>query len=140
VAKKCPLISHLASPQITTFETAASEYASSQDVQKSKAADKNGEFDSDDSDSDGQRFGKSVKKGKGKKGAGKKSAGHALFGVKWLRIVVGECGSRIVGAGTSDSTRYFTTADEAQNIKNRQTKKTKACVALQAKYRWCLTG
>lgn len=31
-------------------------------------------------------------------------------------------------------------SDEAQNIKNRNTKAAKAAVALQAKYRWCLTG
>lgn len=32
------------------------------------------------------------------------------------------------------------TTDEAQNIKNRNTKAAKAAVALEAKYRWCLTG
>ncbi|KAK8866127.1 hypothetical protein IAR55_001278 [Kwoniella newhampshirensis] len=52
---------------------------------------------------------------KGKKG---KQSASALFDVKWLRIVV----------------------DEAQNIKNRNTKAAKAAVALKAKYRWCLTG
>ncbi|WVQ61960.1 uncharacterized protein L199_000093 [Kwoniella botswanensis] len=58
----------------------------------------------------------------GRKGAGKgkktKKAGCPLFEVKWLRVVV----------------------DEAQNIKNRNTKAAKAAVALKAKYRWCLTG
>ncbi|WVQ77121.1 hypothetical protein IAR50_006804 [Cryptococcus sp. DSM 104548] len=53
-----------------------------------------------------------------KKAAKKKAVMSALFHVKWLRIVV----------------------DEAQNIKNRNTKQAKAAVALRAKYRWCLTG
>ncbi|ODO05828.1 hypothetical protein I350_04889 [Cryptococcus amylolentus CBS 6273] len=53
-----------------------------------------------------------------KKAVKKKATMSALFQVKWLRIVV----------------------DEAQNIKNRNTKQAKAAVALRAKYRWCLTG
>ncbi|KAJ9112340.1 hypothetical protein QFC19_000760 [Naganishia cerealis] len=68
-------------------------------------------------DSDGDRFGKTAKKTT-KKGAKKVGGASALFGVKWLRIVI----------------------DEAQNIKNRNTKAAKAAVALEAKYRWCLTG
>ncbi|GFZ45489.1 Hydrolase acting on acid anhydrides to facilitate cellular and subcellular movement [Saitozyma sp. JCM 24511] len=47
-----------------------------------------------------------------------KAAGRALFDVKWLRVVL----------------------DEAQHIKNRNTKAAKAAVGLVAKYRWCLTG
>ncbi|WWC86455.1 uncharacterized protein L201_001332 [Kwoniella dendrophila CBS 6074] len=70
-------------------------------------------LDNDDSDSDVET---------GRKGAGKgkktKQAGSPLFDVKWLRIVV----------------------DEAQNIKNKNTRSAKAAVALNAKYRWCLTG
>ena len=31
-------------------------------------------------------------------------------------------------------------ADEAHNIKNHKTKGARACCALQAKFRWCLTG
>ncbi|WWC58824.1 uncharacterized protein I303_101368 [Kwoniella dejecticola CBS 10117] len=58
----------------------------------------------------------------GRKGAGKakkaKKAACPLFDVKWLRVVV----------------------DEAQNIKNKNTRAAKAAVALKAKYRWCLTG
>ncbi|RXK39749.1 hypothetical protein M231_02942 [Tremella mesenterica] len=47
-----------------------------------------------------------------------KSATSPLFETKWLRVVI----------------------DEAQNIKNHNTNAAKAAVALQAKYRWCLTG
>ncbi|ORY23357.1 SNF2 family N-terminal domain-domain-containing protein [Naematelia encephala] len=67
-----------------------------------------------DSDSgSGEDFGRrTLKKGKGKKSA------SALFDVKWLRVVI----------------------DEAQNIKNRNTKAAKASVGLRAKFRWCLTG
>ncbi|OCF42130.1 hypothetical protein I317_04101 [Kwoniella heveanensis CBS 569] len=58
----------------------------------------------------------------GRKGVGakkkKKQAACPLFEVKWLRVVI----------------------DEAQNIKNRNTRAAKAAVALKAKYRWCLTG
>ncbi|WRT64369.1 uncharacterized protein IL334_001301 [Kwoniella shivajii] len=58
----------------------------------------------------------------GRKGAGKgkkaKKPTCPLFEVKWLRVVV----------------------DEAQNIKNKNTRAAKAAVALKAKYRWCLTG
>jgi SNF2 family DNA or RNA helicase len=61
-------------------------------------------------DSDSEFARKTLKKGK--------KSPQALFEVKWLRIVV----------------------DEAQNIKNRNTKAAKAAVALRAKYRWCLTG
>ena len=42
----------------------------------------------------------------------------ACFGVHWYRIVL----------------------DEAHSIKNRNAKATKACKALRAHYRWCLTG
>lgn len=42
----------------------------------------------------------------------------ALFGVNWYRIVL----------------------DEAHSIKNRNAKSTKAACALEAEYRWCLTG
>ncbi|WVR06061.1 hypothetical protein IAU60_003089 [Kwoniella sp. DSM 27419] len=68
--------------------------------------------DGDDSDSDIETGRKGAKAKKTKKAA------CPLFDVKWLRIVV----------------------DEAQNIKNRNTKAAKAAVGLKAKYRWCLTG
>ncbi|KAJ2906513.1 snf2 family helicase [Zalerion maritima] len=40
------------------------------------------------------------------------------FGVHWWRVIL----------------------DEAHSIKNRNAKSTKACYALRAEYRWCLTG
>ncbi|WVO16853.1 hypothetical protein L204_104539 [Cryptococcus depauperatus] len=54
----------------------------------------------------------------GRRTTRKKISMDALFQTKWLRVVV----------------------DEAQNIKNKNTKAAKAAVALRAKYRWCLTG
>nr|WVH01933.1 SNF2 family N-terminal domain [Naematelia aurantialba] len=96
---------------ITTFQTVASEFGAHEASNPQQAHSKQAESDSD-SDSE-QDFGrKTLKKGKAKQSA------KALFDVKWLRVVV----------------------DEAQNIKNRNTKAAKAAVGLQAKYRWCLTG
>lgn len=46
------------------------------------------------------------------------STRRALFEVRWHRVIL----------------------DEAQNIKNRASKTAKACIALEGKYRWCLTG
>ncbi|TFK51301.1 hypothetical protein OE88DRAFT_1659198 [Heliocybe sulcata] len=42
----------------------------------------------------------------------------ALFGVRWLRIIL----------------------DEAHEIRNRATQTAKACWELQSKFRWCMTG
>jgi SNF2 family DNA or RNA helicase len=99
---------------ITTFQTLASEFKTYEEGNKVNVSD-------DDSDSDS--VAKKITKKKGKK------ASHALFDVKWLRVVIGE--SRLL---------LPLTVDEAQNIKNRKTNAAKAATALRAKYRWCLTG
>lgn len=73
---------------------------------------------------------------KGKKKAMPK---NALFGIRWWRVVLGEwrwIGGRCDGYVEPN----IATADEAHNIKNHKTKGARACCALQAKFRWCLTG
>lgn len=51
-------------------------------------------------------------------GGDKKKGGSGLFSVYWYRIIL----------------------DEAHTIKNRNAKATQAACALDAEYRWCLTG
>ncbi|KAL7419356.1 hypothetical protein Q5752_006194 [Cryptotrichosporon argae] len=100
---------------ITTFTVLSTEFGSlvknnpaSAAAQKMRKKKKKASLsESDDSDSD-----------VGARVVRKKKAPHALFDVKWLRIVV----------------------DEAQNIKNHNTLVAKGAVELVAKYRWCLTG
>ena len=102
---------------ITTFQTLASEHKTHAESSKPP---------SDDSDSDSDSFGKkTLRKKKGK------ASPAALFGVKWLRVVIGESMLSCVA---------MLITDEAQNIKNKGTQAAKAAVALEAKYRWCLTG
>ncbi|KAI8972436.1 SNF2 family N-terminal domain-containing protein [Trametes punicea] len=102
---------------VTSYSVVTSEYgvynrSMGKDESKNKGKGKKGnESDSDDSDSDSIR-----KRIKAAPKSGK--AKDALFRVKWWRVVL----------------------DEAHNIKNKNTKSAIACCALDAKYRWCLTG
>ncbi|KAH9937842.1 SNF2 family N-terminal domain-containing protein [Epithele typhae] len=104
---------------VTSYSVVTSEfgaYAPAKDESKGKKKKGKGDFDSgddDDSDSDDAAFRKKTKAAS-KRGAKK----DALFRVKWLRVVL----------------------DEAHNIKNRSTKAATSCCALEAKFRWCLTG
>lgn len=88
-----------------------------------------------DSESDGERFGKSLKKAKPKT--------SPLFQIKWLRVVCGELkqpGVDLCDINRLLKSRFLGSTDEAQQIKNRNTKAAKAAVALDARLRWCLTG
>ncbi|KAI0364994.1 hypothetical protein BV20DRAFT_955118 [Pilatotrama ljubarskyi] len=98
---------------VTSYSVVTSEYgAYNQGKDESKPKSKKGKnSDSDDSDSD--TIGKRMKAAP-RRGKVK----DALFRVKWWRVVL----------------------DEAHNIKNRNTKSAIACCALDAKFRWCLTG
>ncbi|KAF9260752.1 hypothetical protein L218DRAFT_906857 [Marasmius fiardii PR-910] len=108
---------------ITTYDTLKSEYgsflppikdASKSSKEKSKKSQKG---DSESESSEGEHFGKTLKKNTPKSGA-KTKVKDALFRVKWFRVVL----------------------DEAHNIKNRNTNGAKACCELEAKFRWALTG
>ncbi|KIK68310.1 hypothetical protein GYMLUDRAFT_68180 [Collybiopsis luxurians FD-317 M1] len=101
---------------ITTYDTLKSEYNtfSPEDPEKGKGKSKKPTANGDDSSSEGEDFGYKrkapVKKAKAKK--------DALFHIQWFRVIL----------------------DEAHNIKNRTTAAAKACCALEAKFRWALTG
>ncbi|KAA1474425.1 hypothetical protein DENSPDRAFT_882790 [Dentipellis sp. KUC8613] len=106
---------------VTSYNTVSSEYAAytpdAKDESKPKKSQKKKSVDSD-SESDelsSETFGRTLK---AKKSAPKGKQKNALFKVKWWRIVL----------------------DEAHNIRNRNTKASQACCALEGKYRWCLTG
>ncbi|KAI0768279.1 SNF2 family N-terminal domain-containing protein [Trametes elegans] len=100
---------------VTSYSVVTSEYGvfmQGKDESKRKGkGKKKGDSDSDDSDSDSI-----MKRLKAAPRKGKTK--DALFRVKWWRVVL----------------------DEAHNIKNRNTKAAISCCALDAKYRWCLTG
>ncbi|KAH8101775.1 SNF2 family N-terminal domain-containing protein [Cristinia sonorae] len=97
---------------VTSYSIVTSEHGAFAPNAKdeSKSKKKQTTLDDSDDDSDDSVIGKTLKKTTKKK--------DALFRVKWWRIVL----------------------DEAHNIKNRTTKAAIACCALEAKYRWCLTG
>ncbi|EIN06926.1 hypothetical protein PUNSTDRAFT_90645 [Punctularia strigosozonata HHB-11173 SS5] len=109
---------------VTTYQVLASEYASHGTGAKDESAKsgkaKKQSVSSDDSSSadsdDSSAFGRSLAKKKAKPKA--KAVKAALFDVKWFRVVL----------------------DEGHTIKNRNTKAAQACCALEAKFRWVLTG
>ncbi|THH29503.1 hypothetical protein EUX98_g4700 [Antrodiella citrinella] len=99
---------------VTSYSIVSSEHATYEPPIKDeskKSKKKQSTLDDSDDDSDDSTVGRTLKK----KALKKKDA---LFRVKWWRIVL----------------------DEAHNIKNRSTKAAVGCCALDAKYRWCLTG
>ncbi|KDQ12526.1 hypothetical protein BOTBODRAFT_112769 [Botryobasidium botryosum FD-172 SS1] len=112
---------------VTSYSIIASEhaaYASSSgepEPAKSKSKKKQAEEKDGDSDvSDDSLFGRTLSKKKvpAKPARKKKEPMCALFKNSYWRIVL----------------------DEAQNVKNHNTKCAQGCFALQGKYRWCLTG
>ncbi|KAJ8475179.1 hypothetical protein ONZ51_g6714 [Trametes cubensis] len=101
---------------VTSYSVVTSEYgaylkSTGKDESKPKGKKKGKDSDSEDSDSDSVTRRLKAAPKRGK-------AKDALFNVKWWRVVL----------------------DEAHNIKNRNTKAAIACCALEAKFRWCLTG
>ncbi|THH19390.1 hypothetical protein EW146_g1739 [Bondarzewia mesenterica] len=105
---------------ITSYAIVASEYGAysphaKDEGAKNKTKKKASSPNSDNDESDSERFGRTLAAKKKPIGSKKKDA---LFHVNWWRIVL----------------------DEAHNIKNRNTLNAKACFALEGKYRWCLTG
>ncbi|CDO71519.1 hypothetical protein BN946_scf184910.g18 [Trametes cinnabarina] len=103
---------------VTSYSVVTSEYgvylkSTGKDEGKGKGKGKKRNESDSDSDSDSVSIAKRIRAAP-KKG----NAKDAIFRVKWWRVVL----------------------DEAHNIKNRNTKAAIACCALEAKYRWCLTG
>ncbi|TBU59783.1 SNF2 family N-terminal domain-containing protein [Dichomitus squalens] len=101
---------------VTSYSVITSEYgafAPAKNEGKGKGKGKKATVQDSDSDEDSDDFSKRLKS-TARRGKQK----DALFRVKWWRVVL----------------------DEAHNIKNRTTKSAIACCALDAKYRWCLTG
>ncbi|KAI0037045.1 SNF2 family N-terminal domain-containing protein, partial [Vararia minispora EC-137] len=106
---------------VTSYQTVASEYSTFRpevkDESKSKSSKHKIKAPGIDSDSESELFGRALVDRK-KSAPRKAKLKDALFRVKWFRVVL----------------------DEAHNIKNRNTKAAQACYALEAKFRWCLTG
>ncbi|KAG8961732.1 hypothetical protein FRC00_011446 [Tulasnella sp. 408] len=108
---------------MTSYQTLSAEWknhdgTSNKDDAAAKGKSKSKVVESDESEESEDDFVAAAKRLKAKKvkAAPKKPA--ALFERPWLRVVL----------------------DEAHTIKGRTTQGAKACYALQAKYRWCLTG
>ncbi|KAE9405481.1 hypothetical protein BT96DRAFT_915973 [Gymnopus androsaceus JB14] len=105
---------------ITTYDTLKSEFGAFNPAEgkpKAKANSKKVASSEDDSDSEAEYFGRSLKKNAPKKKS-TKAKKEALFHIQWFRVIL----------------------DEAHNIKNKTTAAAKACYALEAKFRWALTG
>jgi SNF2 family DNA or RNA helicase len=110
---------------ITTYQTVNSEYVDPKNfevdengdlVAKTKKSKKKKKPDSgDDDDDDDSDSGKKKKKSKAR---ATKTESGLLFSTEFHRVIL----------------------DEAHNIKNHNTGAAKACCAIKAKYRWCLTG
>ncbi|KAG8900552.1 hypothetical protein FRC01_010095, partial [Tulasnella sp. 417] len=110
---------------ITSYQTLSAEWKNHDGISnkedpsaKGKGKGKDKAVQSDESEESEDDFVAAAKRLKAKKvkAAPKKHA--ALFERPWLRVVL----------------------DEAHTIKGRTTQGAKACYALQAKFRWCLTG
>ncbi|TRM67085.1 SNF2 family N-terminal domain-containing protein [Schizophyllum amplum] len=97
---------------VTTYDVVKSECEAYGGTARDEGTSKAKKKKAVDSDSDSDIPRPAVR---GKKKAGPK---RALFDVHWWRVIL----------------------DEAHNIKNHKTKGARACTALQAKFRWCLTG
>jgi SNF2 family DNA or RNA helicase len=96
---------------LTTYDVVKSEYGLYETKAKDESQAKLKKKSSDDSDSDDILPSRPVK-------ASGRKLKTALFGVKWWRVVL----------------------DEGHNIKNKTTKASISCAALEAKFRWVLTG
>lgn len=130
---------------ITTYSTLTSEHkvyaGSGADHSKKSTLQEKKKKEQSDSDSDDSVIGKSLTKKVAPKRATKAKAKMcALFEVGFWRIFLGMCCNTaldVLGRFTNGPSNAL---DEAQNIKNRTSKAALSCFALNAKYRWVLTG
>ncbi|KAG8900535.1 hypothetical protein FRC01_010101, partial [Tulasnella sp. 417] len=110
---------------ITSYQTLSAEWKNHDGVSnkedpsaKGKGKGKDKAAQSDESEESEDDFVAAAKRLKAKKVKAAPKKHSALFERPWLRVVL----------------------DEAHTIKGRTTQGAKACYALQAKFRWCLTG
>lgn len=126
---------------ITSYNTLSAEWknhdgiSNKDDSAKGKGKAKSVESEeSEDSEDDFVAAARRLK-AKKVKAAPKKPA--ALFERPWLRVVLGELLFKPISRREQNT---YAIPDEAHTIKSRNTQGAKACYALQAKFRWCLTG
>ncbi|KAJ3774605.1 SNF2 family DNA-dependent ATPase [Lentinula raphanica] len=114
-----PMVLKRAHVVITTYDTLKSEYGVFNPADGKRQSKQKQAVPSDDNadSSEAEHFGHTLKK-PAKKTPKSKSKKDALYHVQWFRVVL----------------------DEAHNIKNRNTAAAHACCALEAKFRWALTG